>query len=800
VCRFIVGVLHLLPFLVSAQTECVHTLAGRVVDTEAAVLPGAAVLLSPGSGVVADASGSFAFTGRCRGKYLLIVRHVGYEEWRDSVPVPQSGLIVTLRPEIRQLNNVIVEDKRSHGSISQTESLLTGKRLERVAGRPLGEALKSLPGVTALQTGPTVFKPAIHGLHSNRVLILNNEIRLEGQQWGADHAPEIDPFTASSVSVIKDAAAIKYGSDALAGVVMVSPPELPSQPGLGGEVSLIGSGNGRMGVFSGQLEGSPKNNPALGWRVQGTLRKTGDFRAAGYSLTNTGMEEANVSAAFGYHAERKGLEAFVSHFSGGLGILRGSVTGSLEDLATAMETEPPAYTSDFSYAITSPRQRAQHDLIKLKGHHHFLNDQVLTFQYGFQHNHRQEYDVRRGTLNEIPSIDLKLSTHTLDGEWEHVHKDRRLGSTGLNLLFQNNENVPGTQRIPFVPNFQNLTAGLYLIEQWPRDRWTLESGVRYDFRSYDVRGRDYRNELYTSSFMFSNLSGTAGAQYALSVRSNVKTNLGVAWRPPNVAELYSFGLHQSAGAIEYGLLLDQGDNHILDPDSAGIHSEVAFKWVNTYSLSAQRVKLEATAHVAFIDNFIYLRPGGVTTTVRGAFPFFRYDQAAALFTGLDGFVSWAMSGRISLEGKVSLLYASDVENKDVFLYIPSNQGQITLQYQFPGKGSWLDGYFSAGAHLVARQGNAPRTITVSEFIAAIENGQDPLGGDGSNFDFADAPSGYALATVQAGITRVLRKGRIVARAEINNLMNQAYREYTNRMRYYADDIGRNFTLAFKYVF
>jgi iron complex outermembrane receptor protein len=89
---------------------------------------------------------------------------------------------------------------------------------------------------------------------------------------------------------------------------------------------------------------------------------------------------------------------------------------------------------------------------------------------------------------------------------------------------------------------------------------------------------------------------------------------------------------------------------------------------------------------------------------------------------------------------------------------------------------------------------------VSEFIAAIENGQDPLGGDGSNFDFADAPSGYALATVQAGITRVLRKGRIVARAEINNLMNQAYREYTNRMRYYADDIGRNFTLASKYVF
>jgi iron complex outermembrane receptor protein len=705
-----------------------------------------------------------------------------------------------MKPEIRQLQNVIIEDKRSHGSISQTESLLSGKRLDRVAGRSLGEALKSLPGITALQTGPTVFKPAIHGLHSSRVLILNNEIRLEGQQWGADHAPEIDPFTASSVSVIKDAAAIKYGSDALAGVVMVSPPELPSEPGLGGDVSLIGSANGRMGVFSGQLEGSPKNNTALGWRLQGTMRKAGDFHTADYSLTNTGTEEANVSGAFGYHGERKGLEVFVSHFSGSLGILRGSVTGSLEDLATAMETEPPAYTSDFSYTVTSPRQRAQHDLIKLKGHHHFLNDQVVRFQYGFQYNHRQEYDVRRGALNEIPSIDLKLATHTLDGEWEHVHIDRRLGSVGLNLLLQDNENVPGTQRIPFVPNFGNFTAGLYLIEQWPRGRWTLETGARYDFRRYDVRGRDYRNELYASTFNFSNLSGTAGAQYTPSEKANFKTNLGLAWRPPNVAELYSFGLHQSAGAVEYGLLLDHDDNHILDPDSAGIASEVAVKWVNTYSLSGQRVSFEATGHISFIDNFIYLRPGGVTTTVRGAFPYFRYHQAAALFTGVDGFISWVMSARFTLEGKISLLYAADVQNDDVFLYIPPNQGQITLQYQFPNAGSWLDGYVSAGAQLIARQGNAPRTITVSEFIGAIESGQDPLGGDNSNFDFADAPPGYALASVQTGVTRAVKKGRFVLRVEVNNLLNADYREYTNRMRYYADDIGRNITVALKYVF
>ena len=61
----------------------------------------------------------------------------------------------------------------------------------------------------------------IHGMHSNRVLILNNGVRQEGQQWGIEHAPEVDPFIANKISVIKGANSVRYGSDAIAGVVLV---------------------------------------------------------------------------------------------------------------------------------------------------------------------------------------------------------------------------------------------------------------------------------------------------------------------------------------------------------------------------------------------------------------------------------------------------------------------------------------------------------------------------------------------------------------------------------------------------
>ncbi|MFM9075334.1 MAG: TonB-dependent receptor, partial [Bacteroidota bacterium] len=69
--------------------------------------------------------------------------------------------------------------------------------------------------------------PVIHGVHSQRILILNHGVRQEGQQWGAEHAPEIDPLIASDIQVIKDASAIRYGVDAIGGVVVVNPPALP---------------------------------------------------------------------------------------------------------------------------------------------------------------------------------------------------------------------------------------------------------------------------------------------------------------------------------------------------------------------------------------------------------------------------------------------------------------------------------------------------------------------------------------------------------------------------------------------
>src|SRR5690606_16055597 len=111
------------------------------------------------------------------------------------------------------------------------------------------------------------------------------------------------------------ASSIKYGTDAIGGVIVVNPAPLPEQPGIGGTLSVIGQSNGRSGTVSGMLEGGVNGFEGWGWRVQGTAKRTGDFKTATYYLTNTGIRELNFSGSVGYHDEQKGFEVFYSHFN-----------------------------------------------------------------------------------------------------------------------------------------------------------------------------------------------------------------------------------------------------------------------------------------------------------------------------------------------------------------------------------------------------------------------------------------------------------------------------------------------------
>jgi len=759
-------------------------------------MAGAAVSLQfTERGAVTDTTGNFSIDRLCSGEYILEISFVGYETQFVRVKAGDKQVGVQLMPEQKNLQEIVVEEKIVEVDRTTSYAALEGETLEKTAGKSLGESLKALPGVGTIQTGPGIFKPVIHGVHSQRILILNHGIRQEGQQWGAEHAPEIDPFIASSIVVIKDAAAIRYGTDALGGVIVVNPAPLPEKQGFGGSLHSVLQSNGRSGTISGTLEGGLGKFEGWGWRIQSTAKRGGDFHAPDYSLTNTGINELDFSAAFGYHKDNFGIEAFFSHFQTELGILRGSAVGNLDDLIVAMETEPPIGTTDFSYSINPPRQEVKHNLLKFKSHWNTVNGD-WSFQYGYQSNFRKEFDIRKGDDSSIPAIDLELRTHTLEAEFETKEKSGRQFCFGVNGMYQNNQNIYGTKRIPFIPDYTAFSGGPYAVGKFTFNKWFVDVGTRYDVRSYSVVGYDFSNTLYRSDLLFHNVSATAGVSRMLGQYQQLKLNLSSAWRPPHVAELYSLGTHQSAAAIEYGMLLNDSTNRVMDISEVPFKVEQALKIVGSYAYNKDRFQLNASVYANRIANYIYLQPRGVTTNIRGTYPYSRYTQTDALFLGIDVQADYSISQRWSSSVKLSLLSAKDIRNDDYLVFIPSNRLEASFRYQSPAHRFFVE----PRVNIIAMQDRTPRIITIRDFQEALENGADPLGGSTKNFDFMEAPPGYVLAGVSAGYSWPIGDGRLDGRLSVENLFNSSYREYTNRMRYYADDIGRNILLSLKYVF
>lgn len=783
-----------------SQNQCSNIFSGRILDEAGEPLIGAAIVLDPtGKGVVADLNGNFTLTEICANLYHVTVQFLGYQDQVFEVRINGNvNKTITLVPDVETLKEVVVSERVDHVETAQNYAVLSGEKLAETAGKSLGESLKELSGVNTIQSGPGIFKPVIHGVHSQRVLILNHGIRQEGQQWGAEHAPEIDPFIASNIVVVKDASSIKYGTDALGGVVIVNPAELPVSPGINGTLNLLGQSNGRSGTVSGLLEGGIKNQEGWGWRMQGTGKRSGDFHAPDYSLTNTGIKELNFSSALGFHDDKKGFEVFFSHFKTELGILKGTAISNLDDLMAAMEREPPQGTTDFSFNIEEPRQEVSHNLVKINGHIEKVKGE-WRLQYGFQNNNRKEFDIRRGNLSGIPSIDLKLNTHTLEAEWESLPNLATSFCFGINGMYQDNNNIFGTQRIPFIPNYNSFSGGAFGVTKIVRDKSTFDIGARYDYRYYTVTGFDFKNARFDETLNFQNVSFTAGSVTHLNSRQSLSFNLSSSWRPPHVAELYSVGTHQSAAAIEYGLLLNDSTNEVMSIDDVPFKIERALKGVSTYQFNKEDIQIELSGYANFIYNYIYLKPTGITQNLRGTYPYLRYTQTDALFLGLDLTASWRPAKQWTINPKASLIRASDARNNDFLVFIPSNKYELSLRFEEPNQFLLKRFFVESGLKYIAFQGRAPQVITPREIIEAEENGTDPFANN-KNFDFMAAPPAYALVNLSAGFSVDRKNMRYDFRVAAENLFNTSYREYTNRFRYYSDDIGRNFILSIKCFF
>ena len=194
----------------------------------------------------------------------VLVQCLGYGSRRvplNEVFKESSIHTVCLSLDIQKLGEVVVTGERAGASPNVVSRRLSSPEIRNALGTSLATLLERVSGVSSISTGTTVSKPVIQGMYGNRILIIHNGARQTGQQWGADHAPEVDMNGSSSVSVIKGSDAVRYGSDALGGIIVMEQSPLPFRKRFfqGGISTLYGSNGRRQNKFYVQKNGEYKN-------------------------------------------------------------------------------------------------------------------------------------------------------------------------------------------------------------------------------------------------------------------------------------------------------------------------------------------------------------------------------------------------------------------------------------------------------------------------------------------------------------------------------------------------------------
>jgi iron complex outermembrane recepter protein len=397
----------------------------------------------------------------------------------------------------------------------------------------------------------------------------------------------------------------------------------------------------------------------------------------------------------------------------------------------------------------------------------------LSLQYARQFNRRGEFDAhkRYGTLpSELdnPEMLFEITTHTLDLSWEHKSWRHFTGSIGTQGIAQRNT----TDRGGLIPNYNSQTAGVFWIERWRKYPFPVEfeAGVRYDLRHLDIQTRG--NEVIDKQLDFNNLSGTAGVVYVVAKQFDIKLHWGSAWRAPNVNELFSDGVHHGSASYEKG-------REDLVPERA--HStNLTLDFDNGHTFSAN-----LSLYRNIVNDFIYLRPQTEPVlTIRGAFPSFTYEQTDASLKGFDWSAEWKPIAVLSFTSSASVLRAWNKQDDEWLVLMPADRFRFGV------------GFSPKAKNEKAQNGNAPFVKLGVEHV--LKQTRVPV----SFTDFAPAPKAFTLLNLEAGFgfTVGRQSSTVNLSFSIQNLLNTAYRDYLNRLRYFTHEVGRNVSVKLKYSF
>ncbi|NJM15068.1 MAG: TonB-dependent receptor plug domain-containing protein [Bacteroidales bacterium] len=141
---------------------------------------------------MSDVEGKFVFTDVGMAQFELKVTAIGYKEvlLTGKTDTLSGNLQIKLSPTVQALDEVKVNGNIGE-KIKRTESisiqLIEEEFLKETRASNLMQALNNIPGISSMDVGTGISKPMIRGMGYYRVVVAQNGIKQEGQQWSNHH-------------------------------------------------------------------------------------------------------------------------------------------------------------------------------------------------------------------------------------------------------------------------------------------------------------------------------------------------------------------------------------------------------------------------------------------------------------------------------------------------------------------------------------------------------------------------------------------------------------------------------------
>ena len=621
-------------------------------------------------------------------------------------------------------------------------TIVSGKEIRSTASTNIIDAIAQQPGVSQITTGSGISKPIIRGLGYNRIITMSEGVRQEGQQWGDEHGIEVDANNVNSVEILKGPASLMYGSDAMAGVVILhSAPILPENK-MRANVSTEYQTNNGLFAYSLNFAG---NKGGFVWdgRFSSKMAHAYKNKYDGYVPGSQFRERAGrlmvgLNKQWGYsHLIWTVIHQTPSIIEGERDEDTGELVGSSDNVKT--------------YGKALPFQQIKH--YKAVWDNSFnLSKGWLKAIVAYQQNRRQEFEESEDECE----LYFRLHTVTYDLRYLSQEFNGWKMAGGLNGMWQQSQNL-GEETL--IPAYRLFDIGGYATVSKQIERLTLNGGLRYD----------HRHVSWDNSTNFSGLTGSIGAVWNVTDHTNIRLNIARGFRAPNMSELGSDGVHE--GTLRY---------EIGNPD---LKAEYSWQADLGLDFTSQYVSAQVALFANRIQNYIFAKR--INQVKEEGYMTYAYTQGDARLLGFEAGFDFHPIHCIHFENTFSYVDARQLNADDATKYLPMTPAPrwtSEVKVELSHDGQLLNNsYIALGLEAYLKQNHYYKADNTE----------------------TETP-GYALLRLSAGADLTIHKKKIAEiYITADNLLNKAYQNHLSRLKY-ADlnhvtgrqgvyNMGRNIT-------